>query len=557
MDAAFLRSLLPTDAGVAITDVAVSAEVVTVALSTTADAATCPQCQSVSTAVHGRYHRSLQDRPCLGIPVRLRVTARKFVCRRTECSRRVFCERVPELTNSHARTTGELAAAHRSIGLALGGEPGARLATELGLPTSPDTILRRVKNAPDDPAPRPRYVGIDDWATRKGHTYGTIVIDLERGTVVDLLPGRDGEALRQWLAANPQVEVITRDRWPAYIQAATAAAPQAKQVADRFHLLTNVREAVEKVLSRVGPGIRAANAAVNGTPAEPIAPPPPTAEPATTAPPLPTAAPTPPTAKEQRRAGKRATREERFRRVKELTAEGRSVRQIAARLRMSRGAVLRYQRLERCPDWQPGRTKATSVDPFAAFVAEWVAAGNRNSADLHRLLREQGFTGGYDAARRHLNRLIGSNGRPGKRDPSAAPAPPAERTPPSARKLSFRVANPKPDSHSARVLTAWRERNPDVHAALEVAEELMAMIRRKAVTPLAEWAGRATALGDTDLKNLAASLLQDAAAVQSALAEPWSNGQVEGQVNRLKAIKRGMYGRAGMKLLRARVRHKG
>ena len=552
MDAAFLQSLLPADAGVRITAIAVDPAVVEVQLATTGEAAPCPRCRSVTTTVHGRYRRTLRDRPCLGLPVRLLVTARKFVCRRAECPRQVFCERLPELTAPHAHTTGELSDAHRSLGLAVGGEAGARLATELGLPTSPDTILRRVKDAPDEPAPRPRYVGIDDWATRKGHTYGTIVIDLERGTVIDLLPGRDGEALKTWLAANPQVEVITRDRWPAYIRAATTAAPQAKQVADRFHLLMNVREAVEKVLSRVASDIRAANTAVNAPTADPPATP--TAE--TPAPATIETDAKPPTATERRRAGKRQARAERFRRVKELTAEGVSARRIARRLRMSIGAVLRYQRLDRCPDWRPGRTKATAVDPFAAFIAAWVAAGNRNSADLYRELKGKGFTGGYDAARRYLNRLIGSSGRPGRRDTNAEVTP-AERTPPSARKLSFRVANPKPDGHSARVLAAVRERNPAVHAALETAEELMAMIRKKSATTLADWLAKAVALGDRDLVNLAASLRSDAAAVQAALTEAWSNGQVEGQVGRLKGIKRQMFGRAGMKLLRARVRHKG
>jgi transposase len=365
--------------------------------------------------------------------------------------------------------------------------------------------------------------------------------------VIDLLPGRDGAALRAWLAANPQVEIITRDRWPAYRQAATAAAPQARQVADRFHLLTNVREAVEKVLSRVGADIRAANAAENGPAAE---------TPAAAAAPQPAPAPDaePRPAPEPSRAPKRELREQRFRRVKELTAEGWSVRQVAARLRMSRGAIERYRRLDRCPDWQPGRTSPTAVDPFAAFVADWVAAGNRNSADLYRLLKAHGFTGGYDAVRRYLNRLIGSSGRPGRRGTATQPV---ERPAPSTRALSFRVVTPKPGSHSARVLAAVRERHAAVHAALAVAEELMAMLRQQSATPLGEWLARAVASGDRDLANLATSSRSDAAAVQMALTEPWSNGQVEGQVGRLKAIKRSMYGKAGMTLLKARVCHKG
>ena len=561
MDAAFLQSLLPADAGVRITDVAVDPAVVEVRLATTAGAASCPRCRSASTSVHGRYRRILRDRPCLGTPVRLLVTARKFVCRRAACPRRVFCERLPELTAPHAHTTGELADAHRHIGLALGGEAGARLAAELGLPTSPDTILRRVKDAPDEPTPRPRYVGVDDWATRKGHSYGTILIDLERRTVIDLLPGRDGEALKVWLAANPQVEVITRDRWPAYIQAATTAAPQAKQVADRFHLLRNVREAVEKILSRVGPEVRAANAEVNTStpptvnvpttepPALPVSP---VEDTEVTPTPEPEASPT--TATERRRAEKRGEREERFRQVKALLAEGVSCRGVARRLGLDVKVVLRYRRVDRCPDWSPGRPTVTALDPFAAFIAEWVAAGNRTISDLYRALQGKGYTGGYDAVRRYLIRLTGRSVRAGLRDANTRPP---GRTTPSARRLSFRVVNPKEDSHSTRVLKHLRERNAAIHAAVEAAEELMAMIRQKQPTTLADWAANVVVSGDPDLRNLADSLLSDSAAVQAAMTEPWSNGQVEGQVGRLKGIKRQMFGRAGMKLLRARVRHKG
>ena len=549
MDAAFLQSLLPADGGVRITALTVEPTAVVVALATSADTAACPHCGTASAAVHARYHRTLADRPCLGLPVAFAVTARKFVCRRRDCPRRVFCERLPELTDAHARTTGELADSHRQIGLALGGEAGARLAVTLAVPTSPDTLLRRVKDAPDEPTPPPRYVGLDDWAIRKGHTCGTLLIDLERGTVIDLLPGRDGDALKGWLAAHPQVEVITRDRWPAYIQAATTAAPQAKQVADRFHLLMNVREAVEKVLSRVTADVRTANTAVNTLADHPLGNAPAETPPA----PAPSPDAKPPTPTEERRRAKRQGRAERFRRVKELTTEGVSVREIARRPRLGCGAVLRYQRLETCPDWRPGRTGATSVDGFAEFIGEWVAAGNRDTAELYRVLKGKGFAGRYDAARRYVNRLIGSTGRRGKRDPNATPMP-AERTPPSARKLSFRVANPKADSHSARVLAGLRARNPAVHGALELAEELMAMIRKAVTTPLLDWVAKAAASGDRDLANLAKSLGADAAAIQAALTTDWSNGPVEGQVNRLNIVAPGRPDRHGPSLGRYTTR---
>lgn len=550
MDASILQALLPPEAGVRIQRVVMNPSTLVVELTTVTASATCPRCGNDSASVHGRYRRHLRDQPCLGQPLHLEITARKFVCRRADCPQRVFCERLPELADAQARTTGELAESHRALGLALGGEAGARFAAKLSLPTSPDTILRRVKDGPDEPGPPPRYVGIDDWACRKGQTYGTILIDLERRRVIDLLPGRDGEALKKWLAANPQVEIITRDRWPAYIEAATAAAPRAKQVADRFHLLRNVREAVERMLSRHGEEIRAASAAVDDEAAATPSPETPVSETPTKA----DTASKPISEKERIREAKRRVREERFRWVRELTAQGCSCREIARRLGIGVKAVLRYRRLERCPDWNPGRESPTQLDPFAPFVADWIAAGNRNSADLFRLLKSRGFSGSYDAVRRYLNRLIGSSGRPGRRDRVSQPR---RRPAPSARKLSFRVVNPKPESRSTRVLNRLRERDPKLHAAVDLAEELMAMVRRQRSTVLSDWVARAVASGDADLKNLAASLSKDSAAVEAAMTESWSNGQVEGQVNRLKLIKRQMFGRAGMPLLKARVRHKG
>ena len=265
MDASNFLDLLPSESGLRIDKVEFENSDITVELHTTSPSAACPRCRSESNSVHGRYRRRLRDQPCRGRTLRLSISARKFACRRAECPRKVFCERLPDLAEPRARTTAELDDSHRSIGFALGGEAGARLAAKLSLPTSPDTILRRVKNADEEAVPAPRFVGIDDWAYRKGQTYGTILIDLERRCVIDLLPGRDGEALKQWLAKNPQVEVITRDRWPAYIVAANEAAPKAKQVADRFHLLRNVREAVEKLLSRHASGIREASLVLGHT----------------------------------------------------------------------------------------------------------------------------------------------------------------------------------------------------------------------------------------------------------------------------------------------------
>jgi transposase len=537
MNATLINQLLPADCGIRIGQVTIREENIVVELECTTTAASCPNCHQTTSSLHGRYIRRLQDRPCLGKPLQWRIKARKFVCRYDQCLQKVFCERLPEFADSHARTTTELTSIHQSIGMALGGE--ARLAKSLSMSTSPDTILRRVLDTSEQPGPPPRYVGIDDWAIRKGQSYGTILIDLERRCVIDILPGRDGEALKVWLKENPQVKVITRDRWAAYRDAATESAPQAKQVADRFHLLRNVREAVEKLLSRHGGEIKTSAKEVDAanTPApNPLTPPNDI-----------------PVVTEPKRSAKQEQREDQFRRVKELATEGLTCREIARRLGLSLKTVHKYCRLDACPDWQPGRTSRSSLDQFIPDITVWIAAGHRNSADLYRHLKTKGYRGSYDAVRRYLNRRIGSSGRPGRRNGDTQPKP---LSPPSARKLSFRITNPKENSRSMQILQRLRTRLPDVNCSLKLAEELMEMIRRRSTTKLKEWIARAKASGDPDLKNLAVNLLQDEKAIEAAMTESWSNGPVEGHVNRLKTIKRQMYGRAGMKLLRARVLNK-
>lgn len=547
-----LQDLLPPLPGLSVRDITVTPDAVVVEADTTATTASCPRCRVASARVHSRYTRTLTDRPLAGTPLRLNLTVRRFACRTPDCPRVVFAEPVDDLAPSRARTTADLAEAHTAIGFALGGEPGSRLADTLGMPTSPDTLLRRVRAGGPDPGPAPRYVGVDDWACKKGQNYGTILIDLERGRVIDLLPGRDGEALAAWLRNNPQVEVITRDRWAAYAKAATEAAPQATQVADRWHLLKNLREAVENVIARFGPELRAATAPGDG--AAP-SPPPAEAQPVSPGPSAPEPAPS---AGAAGREAKRQARRDRRQRVRTLRDQGHSIRDIARHLGMSSKTVLRVLRQPDRPDGNLGRRGPTALDPHRADIEAWIAGGGTNTAALYRVLKGKGCRASYDAVRRYANRWLGSAGKPGRRSP-AAPRPTPAPEVPTARKLSFQFACPKAkgESDGPSFLDRVRGRAPGLDAALDLAGEFAGMIRRTVATPLAEWIGKATAGGAPELAGFAAGLRADEAAVSAALTTSWSNGPVEGQVNRLKAIKRSMYGRAGMDLLRARVMHRG
>jgi transposase len=261
-----LLRLFPSTRAVRLTEMAIEPASVLLQLTTTAPTACCPRCTAQSASVHSRYQRQLTDLPWGTRPVRIRLTVRKFICRNSRCRRRIFTERVPELVASHARKTHRLITALQAIGVALGGQAGVRLAYDLGLPASRDTLLRLVRRLPLPVIPPLRVIGVDDWAHRKRQRYGTIVVDLERGRPVALLNDREADSLADWLRAHPGVTIIARDRLKAYRDDARAGAPQATQVADRFHLLKNLAEALDQIFSTHGKALKAVSDARSRTP---------------------------------------------------------------------------------------------------------------------------------------------------------------------------------------------------------------------------------------------------------------------------------------------------
>ena len=238
-------------------------ERVELAVRATRPEAACPTCLTPSDALHSHYRRHPADLPSLGQAVCLKLSVRRFYCRNPACPRRTFAEPRPGLLNRRARRTQRLASAQAQVGIALGGEAGARLLHRLAMPASADTVLRLVRGLPLPVAEAPRVVGVDEWALTKCQHYGTILVDLESRRVADLLPERSAPALAAWLQARGSVQVIARDRSGEYARGATLGAPAALQVADRWHLLDNLRQMLARWLAGLH-GRLAATAAGGG-----------------------------------------------------------------------------------------------------------------------------------------------------------------------------------------------------------------------------------------------------------------------------------------------------
>jgi len=532
----------------------IAAESISVTLTATTTNAACPLCGTLSTAVHSSYVRVPADLPWAGYTIRLHLIVHKFFCQLVTCKRRIFTERLPQLVAPYARRTTRLAQVISLLAYALGGQAGARLSGRLGMPVSAATLLRLIRRAPEQPISTPRVLGLDDFAFRKGRTYGTLLVDHEQQRPIDVLPDRSAETLAKWLWAHPGVEVITRDRSTEYMRGATRGAPQARQIADRFHLVGNLRDALERLLDRHRRQLRGfalphAAWTIDG-PA--VIPPEAQRHPAPR-----TATET--TAWQIRRAAKQAHYEQ----VQSRYAAGESIRNIARQMGLSRGTVYRYLRSDGDPTARQIRRKPSSLDAYLPYLyARW-QAGCENGVQLWREIKEQGYPGSRKMVATWIAQQRQTPAKTGPRQYQTAEhrqrrgqaRQEQQQHPPSSKRLSYFLLRDPQELNPLEqaALQQLKELSADIATGYGLVQEFMRMVHKQSDVQLDDWMVKVAASQLVDLQSFAAGLERDKAAVRAGLEENWSNGPVEGQVNRLKLKKRAMYGRAKFDLLRKRI----
>src|SRR6266704_1403170 len=544
-------TILPDLSDLVIEQVSISNDV-TVTVRAASPTAPCPSCGTISKRVQSRYTRTLRDLPASGRLVHLVIHVRRFFCQESTCARKIFAERFPSLTLPRMKFTLRLQETLREMGFALGGEAGARLGKQLSIPGSSDTILRLVKQSQLPTASSPRIVGIDDWSWKRRLRYGTLICDLESNKPIDVFPDRSVETVSAWFENHPTVEIVSRDRSSEYAAAIRKGAPQALQVADRWHIGKNLADSVQTLLARcraeIRPGLHVqAMLEQEREETEPV----------------PEEERRPPRSRSVQlaREGRRAQKLDRYTQVVELHHQGVKAANIASRLGIGERTVHRWLRHGSFPEARQRRRRPSLIDPYERYVLQWWHEGNRNGLQLYRELTAQGYKGSPKAMYNYLATLRTPQSDSPKSLPSkprgrqSVPSSPVPLENFSAQRAMWLFIRQLDDLDEAqqKELALTRQASPSAEAAYGLAQAFMHMIREHTGHLLEAWLSSVEESTLPEFKSFAKGIQQDKAAVLAGLTLPWSNGPLEGHVNRLKLIKRSMYGRAKLRLLRQRV----
>jgi transposase len=518
----------------------------------------CPICGTRSSSRHGAYIRSLQDLSAQGAPVVVQARVTRWRCLNDQCERRTFAERQLDLTAPFARRTTRMAGIVRLFGHAAGGRPSERLLARLGMPVGHTTILRHVKRGARGGTATLRVAGIDDWAWKKGMTYGTMIVDLERRQVVDVLADRSADSTAEWLRVHPEVEMVSRDRAGLYADGARQGAPQARQIADRFHLLQNFREAVERQLGGLGPPVRRKPPSLANDDVDPM---------------MAVTGDQPRVSEAEReiltRQGRAADRQALFDRIRALYDADLTIRDIAQELGLGLRRVQRWVRLIELPARNVMAPKPSTPAYYGAYLARRWAEGVTTVKGLLVEINRRGYTGSHS----HLARFLApwrkampvvtmtpANSSSLPETEVAIPPRMAALDPMTGRRISSLTAaalcvKPRGAMTLRQIVNVdlLKVTSEEFKTMRGLAMRFAGLLRGGDIGKLDVWLHDARHCGLHAMRSFVRKLRQDIDAVRNAILEPWSNGQVEGQINRLKTLKRAMYGRASVELLRARM----
>lgn len=528
----------------------------------------CPVCGVASQSVHSHYDRTLGDLPWGGLEVEIFLKVRRFRCGQGDCRRKVFAERFLNGVVSYARRVCRLSEVLGSLGILAGGTGGARISRLTKVKVSPSTILRRVQRLEipqnpinpnlasptnptntTDPPTVITVIGVDDFAFKKRKSYGTVVVNLENRKILDLLPDRTAEGLSAWLKTRPEIKTISRDRSSEYAKGIAEGAPHAQTVLDRFHLLMNLGEVLERVVQYHQGAIKAAATQLGIRPRKR-------------------------TSKEERlREERRKARHQRYQEIRERNGKGDSINHIMRDMGISRTQVRTALRGDELPERHGNRRRDSILDPYRPHLKKRWDEGVRNASQLFREVVAQGFPG----TRKQVYRWAQERREQPFKHKSVPPIQPVQSTqqtqpvlhsaqPPvqvprldevglASSQLAWLLRQNSETLNDAErlVLNTLLDSTPQLKVAQTLAHQFQGLFSSKKAEQVEVWLKAAIESGLTEFKTFAIGLQREVIALKAAVTLPWSNGPVEGWVNKIKAIKRQMYGRASFDLLRKRV----
>lgn len=486
----------------------------------------CPECKDLSLRIHSYYTRKIMDLPMVGSQTWLILNARKFYCLNVNCIRKVFAERFPKLIITRKTVTKRVNEKLLKIASLMGGNGGVRICQLMNIPTSSSTLIRLIHQQPLEQNTVPKVLGIDDWAFKKGSRYGTIIVDLEKRKIIDLLPDRETPSIERWLKAHPGVEIVSRDRYSNFANGVKNASPSIKHVADRWHLLKNLGDAMQKALDRNVVSLKAARHRKNIQAHNEL--------------------------QTQNGSGKEYGLTEmgvigkKFCQVKQMLLEGHSIKKIARDTGVTRITIRKWKSFDVLP---PKRSPImTNMYAYDEAVRKMLNENPKiETKEILKKITEMGYKGSTTMCYENVRKL-----RKGKINNTAQQLLTVIWVPPKASNL-FYIDRRRLSNKEKMFIDTLCKESKEIKIAAKLLRGFKSMLRKKDGSMLNNWIKNAIASNVKEIKGFAKGLLSDIEAIENAVILPWSNGPVEGLVNKLKIIKRQMYGRASFELLRKRL----